>query len=170
MPRKYRSRRHFNRDKYSIEQTTAITPQLSNWSVIDPIDELHQATKQWSIPILSPVDFEGMRKVKHITVSFSNNNQLDTVPFFYAIVYVPQGYDPQPILLPVLGGGSTMYQSNQFVMSSGVLDFNGGPLRVRSPLSRNLNSGDSIYLILATINVDSGAYLMAQISYAITLQ
>ena len=53
----------------------------------------------------------------------------------------------------------TLYEPNQFVMSSGVLDFSGGPLRIRSKLSRNLNSGDRIALALATPATTGGTIL-----------
>ena len=35
-------------------------------------------------------------------------------------------------------------------MASGVIDFSAGPTRIYSRLARNLNSGDNIYLVLAT--------------------
>ena len=39
-----------------------------------------------------------------------------------------------------------MYEPNQFVMNCGVVDPSAGPIRFTSPVSRNLNDGDSIYL------------------------
>ena len=47
---------------------------------------------------------------------------------------------------PTYGSQLSIYEPNQFVLSRGVLDFTGGPLRIRTPLSRNLNSGDRIQL------------------------
>ena len=48
-------------------------------------------------------------------------------------------------------------------MSSGVLDFSGGPLRIRSKLSRNLNSGDRIALALATPATTGGTIFRSNI-------
>ena len=166
MPRRYR--RHFrNKDKYSIEQTNIVSPVISEWPLFTPTSELESNSRQFAIAVLPPVDFEGMRKVKHLTISFSF---IQDIPLFYSIVYVPQGYQPQSLHIPSSGNAISQYDANQFVMSSGILDFSGGPCRIRSRLSRNLNSGDSIYLILAAINSNSDAFVFAQVSYAITLQ
>ena len=62
-----------------------------------------------------------------------------------------------------------MYEPNQFVMNCGVFDFSGGPLRITSPVSRNLNSGDSIALIMS--NPGSAATTISYVvKYAVTLQ
>ena len=170
MPRR-RYHRHFsNRDKYSIEQTAVRTPITNDWTQIEATSET-SATIQFSIPIIPPIGTEGMRKVKHLTFTISNGAAAgETVPLFYALVYVPQGYTPQPLRLPPAGSATSLYYANQFVMSSGVLDFSGGPLRVRSPLSRNLNSGDSIYLVLATLPSYTASSFYIETQYAITLQ
>ena len=167
MPYRRRYRRHFgNKDKYSIEQTNIITPTPSNWPVVEPTDESEQTSYQYAISIIPPTDMEGVRKVKHLTISFSFN--ADT-PLYYSIVYVPQGYQPQTLHVPAQGYAVNSYRANQFVMNTGALDFTGGPCRIRSPLSRNLNSGDGIYLILATYTQTTQPVL-AQVKYAITLQ
>ena len=158
-------------DKYSVEQTNVITPAIMNWTHIQAPNETQQDSLQFAVDVVPAVDFEGMRKVKHITVSFASTGNNST-PIFYAIVYIPQGYQSVPLAIPANGNGVDNYTANQFVMSSGVLEFDGGPLRIRSRLSRNLNSGDRIGLILAT----SASYETAtqeiymQINYAITLQ
>ena len=41
---------------------------------------------------------------------------------------------------------SSMYEPNQFVMNCGVIDPTAGPIRIYSPISRNLNDGDKISL------------------------
>ena len=38
----------------------------------------------------------------------------------------------------------SMYEPNQFVMNCGVIDPTAGPIRIYSPISRNLNDGDKI--------------------------
>ena len=171
MPRRYR-RRIVNKDKYSIEQTILATPPSDNWNTIPGNAEAEtQDSRQYSVAILPPSDLQGMRKIKHLTFTVSNNGTNDSSfpQLLYAIVYVPQGYTPQTINYPIPGGATSLYEANQYVMSSGVLDFSGGPLRIKSPLSRNLNSGDSIYIIFAT-SVTNGVSLTAEVKYAITLQ
>ena len=172
MPRRYR-RYSKKSAKYSIEHTITSTPQIASWSSVPAADESQANSKQWFVSVIAPTDVEGMRKVKHFTLSFCNFlDGTERTPLIYALVFVPQGYSPQHIFYPNAGYAQDMYQANQFVISSGVLDFSGGPLRIRSHLSRNLNSGDSIYLILATGDYEtpvSGSYFV-EISYAITLQ
>ena len=162
--------RHINRDKYSIEQTNLITPSANTWPVVEAANETQQNSSQYAVSIVPPVLEQGMRKVKHLTITMANNTgSSDGPPLFYAIVFVPQGYNPQAITVPANGYAANNYQANQFIMSSGVLDFSAGPTRIRSRLSRNLNSGDSIYLILATNQSAASSYI-AQVTYAITLQ
>ena len=169
----YRRRyRYRNKDKYSIEQTCIYTSTSANWPVVaaDP-DNLTQESRQFSISVTPPTTIQGMRKVKHLTLSLSNYTSTgESIPIVYAIVYVPQGYEPQPINYPAADSGTSLYPANQFVMSSGVIDFSGGPCRIRTPLSRNLNSGDSIQLIAAVPSSQQNASFVAHIKYAITLQ
>ena len=170
MPRRYK-RYSKKRDKYSIEQTNVISPAIMNWPRIEAPNETQQDSLQFPIDIVPPVSFEGMRKVKHITVSFASTGNNST-PIYYAIVYIPQGYSSVPLAIPVNGGAVNNYSANQFVLSSGVLEFDGGPLRISSRLSKNLNSGDRIGLILATAaSYDQATQeIYMQCRYAITLQ
>ena len=169
MVRRYRrSYRSGNRDKYSIENTVTVTPSnIQNWDLIEGSD-INPQSRQFRVQIVTPSPTEGMRKVKHLTLSFSGQTE---AKIFYAIVYVPAGYEPNSLNLPLSGGSVSLYEPNQYVMSSGVLDFQGGPLRIRSPLSRNLNSGDSIALVMATDSELTSSYSIAiNTTYAITLQ
>ena len=162
MRRRY-YKRTANRDKYSVEHTTIRSPEFDAWPATT-------TARQWAINILPPTDIEGMRKVKHLTLTFSNfGGVTEQYPIFYAVVYVPQGYDVNELYIPAIGQANNLYEPNQFVMSSGVLDFSGGPLRIRSKLSRNLNSGDRIALALAT-TLTSGGPILSEVTYAITLQ
>lgn len=167
MPRRYKRTFSKKRDKYSVEQTNVITPPVSDWIEIEAPNESQQNSRQFAIDIVPAVAFEGMRKVKHINVSFAA--QPNTAAVFYAIVYIPQGYSSVPLAIPAVGGAVNNYSANQFVLSSGVLEFDGGPLRISSRLSKNLNSGDRIGLILAAVQVTPQTIYM-QCRYAITLQ
>ena len=161
-----RTPRSNNRDKYSVENTVVLTPSSNSWTVVPAVSGVTQSSKQFSIPIVPAADVQGMRKVKHLTLSFSSASD---VRLCYVLVYVPEGYDPNPIRVPNLGYATSLYEPNQYVMSSGTLDFSGGPLRIRTPLSRNLNSGDSIHLILAQWD-EGNVAVSTNVKYAITLQ
>lgn len=86
------------------------------------------------------VDIQGMRKVKHITVSLTGITNENNI--WWALVYVPNGTQPNP--LNTQAGQASFYEPNQFVMAAGLNDLTAGPVRIRSPVSRNLNSGDSV--------------------------
>ena len=153
MPKYYR-RKYYRggRDKYSIEH-----------NAFDLVTNTDGDGGQTIVPAAT---VQGMRKVKHITISMGTAAEASTVAnvIYWAIVYVPGGTSPNTL---VINGGS-LYEPNQYVMGCGVFDFDGGPLRVHCPLSRNLNSGDSIALVCHT-NGGQKSY-QTVVSYAITLQ
>ncbi len=169
MPRRYYRRRSANRDKYSIESTILYTSPASGWSRIAGVQGETQTSRQTSSVVVPSIDAQGMRKVKHLSMTFSS--EADT-RVLYALVFVPSGYGVNDIRIPVNGQPGSLYEPNQFVMSSGVLDFSGGPLRLHTPLSRNLNSGDSICIVFATPDSETlgETNLAVNVRYAITLQ
>lgn len=145
-----------SRDKYSVEHKAGNVATEA-------------ATGDGGVVIVPATSTEGMRKVKHVVVNLAANDVAGTFDrsLFWAIVYVPQGTTANPLQID----SGTMYEPNQYVMGSGVADFAGGPLRIHCRLSRNLNSGDAIYLIIHKSNPAnvSSTYQYA-VSYAITLQ
>ena len=169
MPRRrYYRRPRINNDKYSVERTLLQTPTTDQWTQVPGTGQT-QTSQQTFAPIVPAIQEQGMRKVKHLEITASNPTA-GAGPIYYVVAFVPQGYEPQQIIVPSPGNSSGCYQANQFVMSSGWLDFDGGPLRIRTPLSRNLNSGDSVYLILASLSSSTTIYYVFDIKYAITLQ
>ena len=146
-------RRYYRgRDKYSVEHKCLGM-------------EVPASPQQAYVQLVPDTGVEGMRKVKHLTIT-AGANVVNIGTMYWAIVYVPQGYSPNNLTLV---GGSSIYEPNQNVMCCGVFDFEGGPLRIHCPLSRNLNSGDKIYLVVA--NTSSASFnLHCTVSYAITLQ
>ena len=93
MRRRYYKRTQ-NRDKYSVEHTTIQSPEISEWTAT-------QVGRQWAINILPPSEIEGMRKVKHLTISFCNfGGDGENVPIYYAVVYIPAGYNQNTINIP----------------------------------------------------------------------
>jgi len=129
-------------------------------------------TATTSVDVVPSTAVRGMRKVKHLTISVSGQtgSDADYVGLYWAIVYVPEGYTPQAFSVPTAENPSVdLYAANQFVMDAGVIDFDAGPQRIRTPLSRNLNSGDRIVLLLRT-TVGSAIGVHGVVKYAITLQ
>ena len=149
--RKYKSGA---RDKYSVEQQAGFF-------------DVPASSQSWSV-VVPDTSTQGMRKVKHLTVSLANQEGTTehSGVSFWALVYVPQGTAPNTL---TLSGTTGMYEPNQFVMNCGVCDFSAGPVRFTSPLSRNLNSGDRIVLIMSNQTTAVQRFWYT-VRYAITLQ
>ena len=77
---------------------------------------------------------------------------------------------PGNITVNIVTGTGGMYEPNQFVMNCGVVDPSAGPIRFSSPVARNLNDGDSIYLLVRNTNNTTAVTYNAVVRYAITLQ
>ena len=152
--RPYKRARYAKRDKYSVQQKAV---ELATTST-------DTTTKAEIVP---GSDIEGMRKIKHLTVSCSS--EADSGSFYWALVYVPQGTVPGNINVGATGA-SGMYEPNQFVMNCGVVDPSAGPIRFTSPVSRNLNDGDSIYLLIRNTSNSIAVTYSCVVRYAITLQ
>ena len=135
--RPYKRARYGKKLKYSVQQKAV---EFSTGS--------DDATAK--VEVVPASEIEGMRKVKHLTVSCSA--EVDTGSFYWALVYVPQGTTPGNITVNIVTGTGGMYEPNQFVMNCGVVDPSAGPIRFSSPVARNLNDGDSIYLLVRNTN------------------
>ena len=62
-----------------------------------------------------------------------------------------------------------MYEPNQYVMNCGIVDPDAGPIRFSSPISRNLNEGDAIVLLVRH-TLAGPMDIRGTCRYAITLQ
>ena len=146
--------RYGKRLKYSVQQKA-----FSAGVVASPGTTLQ--------PLVPATTLEGMRKVKHLMVNMAPVPD-NAGPIYWAIVYVPQGTTPG-----VLNIDSTavadMYEPNQFVMNCGIVDPTAGPIRFSSPVSRNLNNGDSIALLLRQTSTNTMG-VDGTVRYAITPQ
>jgi len=153
MARYYRStsRGRGARDKYSAEHIAIATQANDDGDAITTV--------------VAPTSLQGMRKVKHLTISLTSNSA--NANFRWALVYVPAGTQPTPLAVV---DAASIYEPNQFVMSCGTVDPNAGPIRISTRLSRNLNSGDGIALIIKTDEPASHPKFQGIVSYAITLQ
>jgi len=153
--RPYKRARYGKRLKYSVQQK----------AIEFSTGELDTTAK---VEVVPPTDVEGMRKIKHLTVSLAT--EMDAGAFYWALVYVPQGTTPANLQVNVLTGSTGMYEPNQFVMNCGCIDPSAGPIRFTSPVSRNLNDGDSVYLLVRNTNNQTTVTYNAVVRYAITLQ
>ena len=101
-------------------------------------------------------------------------------PCVWACVYVPEGTSLNPFFQGASVAETTLYEPAQFVLGSGVIagqiqdyvnesvageeaTFNqllssGNATRIRVPLSRRLNPGDKIVLVLGTLDMAYGDY------------
>jgi len=152
-----RTIKSYNRDKYSKEN---FRTQITTGNEYVGTSVLYQGGQE----IVPATTVQGMRKVKHITISLSKLGAAENAPFFWALVFVPQGYSANPLGAP----GGSLYEPNQYVMACGCIDPDAGPIRIRSPIARNLNSGDSVSLVIGSI-APSKIYA-GVVSYAVTLQ
>ena len=172
MPKRYT--RRGRRAKYSIEQTLVHPPATygtgSDWTFVEGGQE-RGPSYQWNVNVVEATNIQGTRKAKHFELTFSVADIDD--PIAYALVFVPEGYTANAIRVPAPNYYMTLYEPAQYVISQGVLDFSGGPCRIRTPLSRNLNSGDKIVLILAVPSAETSEAvsinMYATVKYAITM-
>ena len=151
--RPYKRARYGKKLKYSVQQKAiAFSASVGN------------TTQQVIVPA---TDTEGMRKVKNITVNLSGAGNV--IDFYWALVYVPQGTTPGTLNITAAATAPAMYEPNQFVMNCGIVDANAGPIRFFTPLARNLNDGDTIYLLIRPTGLEP-LDLHGVVRYAITLQ
>ena len=146
-----------SRDKYSVHQKA-----FSFQAAASPT-----TTAQLIVPATVT---EGMRKVKHLTVNLTPlGPEGESGPIWWALVYVPQGTTAGSITLASTAALSDMYEPNQFVMNCGIVDPTAGPIRFSSPISRNLNNGDAIVLLVRH-TLGGSMDIRGTCRYAITLQ
>lgn len=162
--RPYRSKKY----KWSIEYTATRV-------LVGPINNSQD------VPIVSPSYEEGTRCVKNFDIQITSQaslttgfaqeegvmNERNNLVVFWALVYVPHGYDPRDLNLPnytqdsITERSTDFYLANQFVITAGVQSMHNPTFRIRTRMARNLNSGDRIYLVLEP--VDNGPQQLEQI-------
>lgn len=154
------------KDKYSVERTVFNTSYSSGIT----------AFQNQTSTVVAPTSLQGMRKVKHLAIDIIADGDFDNSPntfaFGYALYYVPAGTTvQQPNWNQTVGD---LMPTNQFVISSGTFTTQNNPIRIRSRLSRNLNSGDAIFLTITNLDdipsSSSPVSIHGFVSYAITLQ
>ena len=129
------------------------------------------ANRTSAVDIVPATTTEGMRKVKHLTVNLTQIATSNAESnLFWALVYVPQGTT----------AGSTQHRngrsnSRQHVRTQPVChELRRGrpfssPIRMSSPISRNLNDGDKITLLIRPTLDGAATTVSLVVRYAITL-
>lgn len=148
MARYYRRRRTYRKkNKWSIEQRPGFIAG-NGWTTTTD----SYLNRQALIPIVSATTQEGVRKAKNISISLAtpagpstNQYQTQNWSFYWALVYLPEGS-----VANELKSTDQLYTPSQFVINSGIVNAEQGKMRISSRLARNLNQGDSIYLLIGT--------------------
>lgn len=134
----------YKKNKWSVEQIPGFI-QGAGWSSTS--DEY--LNRQALIPIVKQTTQEGVRKAKNLSISIAtpvlSNVDYVNAPFYWALIYLPEGQTPNE-----LSSTGQLYTPSQFVINSGIVTSTQGKMRIASRLARNLNQGDSIYLLLGT--------------------
>jgi hypothetical protein len=91
--------------------------------------------------------------VKNPTLRIVTDSPNPPSPILWALVYAPQGFPPALLQLQAGATGNvpiSIFEPNQNVIMSGWFNALGthDPVTYKSPLARNLDSGDQIVLLL----------------------
>ena len=120
------------------------------------------STTTQAMTVIPSSNIEGVRKVKNITVNLLLQYAAGVPGVYWALYYLPSGMAAPP--LNVISG-STVVEPNQNCIASGVASTN-VPLRIFTPLARNLHSSDAVILLVrAAAGVEIAVF--GNVSYAI---
>lgn len=151
--RRYRRSVAIPRPKYSSE-TVSYDGTLSNPGT---------TAGQWgtlSMPLIPPITAFGRRKAKYFTLrlqalgSYRATNRMTFSSVYFAVVFVPEGTTANQLQISADQTISSFYEPNQNVIMSGIFD-NNQVYTFRSRLSRNLNSNDSVWIVMRD-NITNG--------------
>ena len=149
--RRYRTRRALKSVRYANEtQTYTFTNDITSRTAIG----------QYSahVPIIPAAATQGIRKVKNFTLTIApffspsllrqiHTSRIIADTFRFALVFVPEGQNPGDLGDAAADHAVSFYEPNQNVILTGEGSIY-EPVRLRTRLARNLNSGDSIHLII----------------------
>ena len=159
----YRRRSRYSRRVKSIKYSNETMNYINN-------AEISAGSSFEADGVLIPsVANQGTRKVKNFDLQFMFGELPSPVAF--ALVYVPEGQSASSLTLSAGGNPASLYEPNQNVIMSGILPSSAtNTIHYRTRLARNLNSGDTIQLVLRSIaNADAAVEFgfYAQLNYAI---
>ena len=163
---------HFRSDAFIVVEHTGADAMEQGQVLCPPESYSHsqrRRVRQLPRSLSSLLRLLRMRKVKHLTVNLTPILDQDGGQIWWALVYVPQGTTAGSIQLATTAALSDMYEPNQYVMNCGIVDPTAGPIRFSSPISRNLNNGDAIVLLVRH-TLGGNMDIRGTCRYAITLQ
>jgi hypothetical protein len=149
MPRRFR--------RYARTARTVRPVRYSNETVSGTAGGAINAGATVGTVLLAPINAQGVRKLKNPTLRIAMTAPTPPWPILWALVYVPEGFPAEALKLDY-GGVNTLppslFEPNQNLIMSGVMPSTGTaePITYRSRLARNLNSGDSISLLVRAIS------------------
>ncbi|ORX75328.1 hypothetical protein BCR32DRAFT_296967 [Anaeromyces robustus] len=123
---------------------------------------------QFNYTVVPSVDSEGVRKAGKFTINVSIVGNTEGI-LYWALIYVPKGYSAKNFFTEQLAN-PPLYEPSTNVLASGMNDTNAGPVRIYSPLFKNLNTGDSIVFQVAaqdTDGIDQNTKVAGLVRYAI---
>ena len=144
MPRRRRSKR------YSLTRPVKLVKYSNETFSFQSLLTYNAGQDLWVL-VSKSTDILGVRKAKNFTLNLITAG---TIPFLFALVFVPEGTQPSPLAVGTTAEGSvlisnSLYNPNQNVIMQGIIaGFQAGPLRYKTRLARNLNSGDEIVLCI----------------------
>lgn len=133
--RRYARLRPVRKNKYNINTWTWETIPQNAWTLVG--SNVYYTSQD----VVASSNVGGTRKVKRFVLNMAVPASPDSI-FWWALVYVPEGTS---VSVPSLSGEG--YTPSQYVLAQGMLT-NTQPVRLNSPMSRNLNQNDSIKLVL----------------------
>ncbi|OUM68916.1 hypothetical protein PIROE2DRAFT_3307 [Piromyces sp. E2] len=123
---------------------------------------------QYSYTVVPAVESEGVRKAGKFTINVSIVGNTEGI-LYWALIYVPKGYSAKSFFETQVTN-PPLYEPSTNVLASGMNDTNAGPVRIYSPLFKNLNTGDSIVFQVAaqdTDGIDQNTKVAGLVRYAI---
>lgn len=144
----------YSNETYSIDYT--VTSDLS-------------ASSQSAVMIAS-IDNQGMRKAKNFSLKLfcpqmGSGDLYSVGAIVWALVFVPQGTNVQSLSLGN-NNSVSLYEPNQNVIMSGIL-CSDQVINAKTRLARNMNAGDSIYLVFKSYNAPINYSVGGVLNYAI---
>lgn len=148
--------RRYSRRIKSVKYSNETVNCTGIWELLD------NATQK-NIVLIAKADIQGTRKCKNFEITFCGtewfhddpnaDKEVDrTLPVAWALIYVPEGTVPGALQSGNLTRSASLYEPNQNVIMSGLWPANlTSNYKVKTRLARNLNSGDSIYLVMDTV-------------------
>ena len=161
------SRRGSGRKWSPTTQISSTTTAAGQSSLVVAHNRLNNSSATLGTMPLGPI-----MKVKNFRINAVFAASLSVL---WALVYVPEGTPIGTINVApaVVGPAAGFYEPQQFLIASGLYSsaasgggMNAGPLRVWSPLARNLNPGDGIYFIWRAFDFTGHADTLITFSYA----